>query len=336
MTSFSSMITIFTSTLLAFCLTVASPAFSIEDDNNQVTFPSKSPADLTALLSQEKDTPEIELKGILMLPKNVTAKIPAVIFLHGSGGLNRGYWYYAEELVAGGMAVLLVDSFGSRGVENTNTDKTVTLVTFGTMVGDAFGALTFLTSHPAIDPKKIALMGFSKGGVVALYCADKKTNRLLASDNLSFAGIIAVYPLCNMTFKNLEPTEAPLFIPIGELDDWTPAHWCQKYTDRMKGAGADVKLILYPDAYHAFIFPIPTPFTIPKAVNPSNCFNEVLDDGRFTVPNEESTLSEIEWRTSYIPTCRTLGATLGGGSPELREKFLQDVNEFLGTVFNLR
>ena len=335
MKSIISAMMLFSYLLITCCVIAHSPSISSAEDNILVSFPSKSPADLTALMSKPSDIPEIELKGSLKLPKNVTDKVPAVVFLHGSGGLRKSYWYYADKLVERGMAVLLVDSFGSRGVNNTNIDKTVTLVTYGTMVGDAFGALKFLAAHPAIDPSRIALMGFSKGGAVALYCADKKTSRLLAPDNVSFAGLIAVYPLCMTTFKNLEPTKAPLFIPIGELDDWTPAHWCQKYTDRMKAAGADVKLILYPGAYHAFIFPIPEPSRIPKVINPSNCFNEILDNGRLTVPNEKITLSEIEWRASYVPSCRTLGATLGGGTPELREKFFQDVIKFLAAVLKL-
>ena len=63
---------------------------------------------------------------------------------------------------------MLIDSFGSRGIKNTNADRTVALVSYGTIVGDAYGALKFMAAHPAIDPNRIALMGFSKGAAVTL------------------------------------------------------------------------------------------------------------------------------------------------------------------------
>jgi dienelactone hydrolase len=43
-------------------------------------------------------------------------------------------------------------------------------------------------------------------------------------------------------------------ILIGELDDWTPARDCSRDMARRSGEGAPVKLIVYPDAYHAFNF----------------------------------------------------------------------------------
>jgi dienelactone hydrolase len=55
----------------------------------------------------------------------------------------------------------------------------------------------------------------------------------------------------------------PTLILIGESDDWTPAEACRNMVDgrddwgvsRQKGEGAPVRLIVYPDAYHAFDIP---------------------------------------------------------------------------------
>ncbi|HEX9470507.1 MAG TPA: hypothetical protein VF957_13290 [Bradyrhizobium sp.] len=55
----------------------------------------------------------------------------------------------------------------------------------------------------------------------------------------------------------------PMLILIGERDDWTEA--CRDMVDgrddwglsRQKGEGAPVRLVVYPDAYHAFDVPNP-------------------------------------------------------------------------------
>ena len=44
----------------------------------------------------------------------------------------------------------------------------------------------------------------------------------------------------------------PTVILIGELDDWTPAPACKKLMARRGGEGAPIRLVVYPDAYHAF------------------------------------------------------------------------------------
>ncbi len=55
----------------------------------------------------------------------------------------------------------------------------------------------------------------------------------------------------------------PTLILIGEDDDWTPADACRKLVEgrddwgisRQKGAGAPIRLVVYPGAYHAFDVP---------------------------------------------------------------------------------
>ena len=52
----------------------------------------------------------------------------------------------------------------------------------------------------------------------------------------------------------------PILILIGEADDWTLAQECRNMVEgrddwgisRHKGGGAPIKLVVYPNAYHAF------------------------------------------------------------------------------------
>jgi dienelactone hydrolase len=62
-----------------------------------------------------------------------------------------------------------------------------------------------------------------------------------------FAAAVAYYPPCG------DPdVYAPTLILIGELDDWTPALPCREMMKRRSGRGASMRLVIYPNAYHAF------------------------------------------------------------------------------------
>ena len=75
----------------------------------------------------------------------------------------------ADELVAGGYVILLVDSYATRGI-----DQGCTLSAFATFFRrrpDAYGALVFLGRQSFVDPHRVAAVGFSSGAWVTLSVA---------------------------------------------------------------------------------------------------------------------------------------------------------------------
>lgn len=72
-------------------------------------------------------------------------------------------------LVSQGYVVLVVDSFATRQMKSTcaTTERDV-VFTISDRVYDAYGALDFLSKEPFVDASRVALMGFSAGGVTAL------------------------------------------------------------------------------------------------------------------------------------------------------------------------
>ena len=144
-----------------------------------------------------------------------------------------------------------LDSFSGRGIVNTINDQSQ-LDTLAMMV-DAYRALGTLAQHPRIDSNRIAVMGFSKGAVAAVYSSNKRFRQIYGPSNVEFAAHIGLYTPCNVTYRDDDKvTEKPIRLFHGVADDWVSIEPCRGYVGRLKNAGADVSLTEYPGAHHAF------------------------------------------------------------------------------------
>lgn len=173
---------------------------------------------------------------------------PAVVYLHGCGGLSESTRHRVADLMTGwGYVVLAVDSFATRGIKQS-CDQTST-----NRQGDAWGALRYLSSLGFIDPERIAIVGSSQGAIVGLQIASTHAVDLFAvPEKQKFKALVAYYPRCSVASDQLT---IPAVILIGELDDWTPASDCQRWMQGRADNGPSVKLVTYPGAYHAFDVP---------------------------------------------------------------------------------
>src|ERR1700722_2155834 len=59
----------------------------------------------------------------LQLPDGIKAKMPAVIILHGTGGIRYSGVYYAAALNRAGIATLEVDQWGGRGLTGAASNR---------------------------------------------------------------------------------------------------------------------------------------------------------------------------------------------------------------------
>ena len=117
------------------------------------------------------------LAGTLLIPKKGQRPLPAVITITGSGqqtrdeplpipnlGAYRPMRQIAESLAARGIAVLRVDD---RGVGGSGGRDTLMTATTSSFADDVRTEVAYLRSRPEIDPKRIALVGHSEGGIIA-------------------------------------------------------------------------------------------------------------------------------------------------------------------------
>jgi dienelactone hydrolase len=179
-----------------------------------------------------------------------------VVLVHGSGGIYpEEVTFWAKLLNAQGIAAFVIDIFGPRGVKSTGEDQSQ--VTFATDTADAFAALGMLASHPQIDPKRIAVMGFSRGGITAVRSGVTPIIKGATPAGLRFAAHIALYSggcsgILSVTPKAGTFSPEPMLFVHGDADDYAYLSDCRTYAQRIKAAGTPTELVVLPGARHKF------------------------------------------------------------------------------------
>ncbi|QOZ37943.1 dienelactone hydrolase family protein [Bradyrhizobium sp. CCBAU 53421] len=232
----------------------------------------------------------VTIAGELRIPKAGTDKLPAVVLLHGSGGIGGigsmiDEW--SRELNQLGIATLAVDSFASRGITST----VISQAQLGrlNMVADAYRALDLLAKHPRIDSNRVAIMGFSRGGQSALYSAMNRLYGTLGpANNLRFAAHIAFYPDCTTTYLgDADVSDKPIRMLHGTSDNYNPVAPCRAYAQRLTDDHRDVKLIEYPGVYHVFDAPaFRTPLISKGATTTRRC--QLMEGDDHQIINRET------------------------------------------------
>jgi dienelactone hydrolase len=127
---------------------------------------------------------------------------------------------------------------------------------------DAYRALDVLAKHPRVDPSRIVLMGFSRGGQATLYASLKRFHQTWNKSGVDFAAYIPFYPDCMTTYlSDTDVVDRPIRIFHGSADDYNPVAPCKAYVERLRSARHDVQLNEYANAQHSFDNPLnpPTP-----------------------------------------------------------------------------
>ena len=84
--------------------------------------------------------------------------------------------------------VMIVDGFTGRGLTQVSTDQA--LLGRLNFILDIYRGLDALAKHPRVDPQRVALMGFSRGGQAALYASLKRFHKTWNKSGIEFAAYL--------------------------------------------------------------------------------------------------------------------------------------------------
>ena len=291
-------------------------------DSGRISFQSLTfPATQLLTLSQEGTASVVW--GDLRIPGDRTRRLPAVILLHGAGGVspNLADWAYRFDRL--GIASFVVDSFSPRAIVETRTGQA--RISMSSRIVDAYRALELLATHPRLDLARIALMGFSQGGGVVLLARHARFQQLWMSGVRQFAAFLAFYPTaCNATLLGEDRVKGgPLRIFHGTADDKTIIGPCRELVERLRKTGQDVSLIEYPYAHHGFDI---------RTLPPSHYDAPVISSRNCVYVERAPAVFEVTSRDTGQPTrandCLSRGITLGYNA-QAHEQAIQDVKNFL-------
>jgi dienelactone hydrolase len=280
-------------------------------------------------LTGSKDGKPTIVAGVLRIPRAGTGRLPAVILLHGAGGIGGQVHYWQQQLNDIGIATFAIDYFTGRGIENMNADQTKLGVL--SPIIDVYRALALLGTHTRIDPNRIAVMGFARGAEVALDSSLTRFQKMYAPEGLSFAAYLSFYAWCNTRYLEDEAvSNKPIRLFHGAADDYTPVAPCRAYVERLRKAGKDVQLTEYPGVWHAFDNPLykETPVTSPTWQTRRRCSLKEETLGR--VVNVE-TKQPFTW----TDPCVEKGPHVAYNSAALNAATVA-VKEFLQSTFRLK
>ena len=156
-----------------------------------------------------------------------------------------------------GWVVLLVDSFGPRGVREICTSRTRPVEPGRERARDAYGALVYLQQQNFVRADRIALLGWSNGGSTVLWTIGTDSHARPAGLAHDFRAAVAFYPgvprRARVALVGHADPAPDAGRREGRLDTGRPLR--RSRLARAKHAGPAVEIVTYPAAFHYFDAP---------------------------------------------------------------------------------
>lgn len=206
------------------------------------------------LLAQPISYPagSISVPGFLCLPRGSSAS-PVVIVLHGSDGFKPNHEEIARKLAAEGFATLALSWFGGTSARSHWSEL---------RAGDILQSIAFLKQQSSVDANKLGLLGFSRGGGLALIMASLLPQTRAV---VNYFGLTAwrggLQEFDHLPINQSEPLDfirnlsCPVLSFHGTQDSVVSVENTLVLDRACKKYGVDHRYILYPDVNHSFVWP---------------------------------------------------------------------------------
>jgi dienelactone hydrolase len=171
---------------------------------------------------------------------------PAVILLHGlslPGGGNQTFEQICTDLAAQGYFAEFIEFYSQTGQGTRTTDNRY----YQIWLAEIRSGLDALDSNPGVDPRRVAMMGFSLGAFLSLTTGARNPGKL--------AAIVDYYGALPAPFHSGVRNLPPTLILHGAKDKLVPVARAYALDLMMTDAGMAHEIHIYPDAQHGFNFP---------------------------------------------------------------------------------
>ncbi|WP_159999165.1 dienelactone hydrolase family protein [Roseomonas sp. 18066] len=285
--------------------------------------PSLTLSDAQFLTGDAAGATPVTVAGELRVAQG-TGRLPVVVLMHGSGGIGPNIEMWSALFTARGISTFAIDGFTGRGLVSTSSDQ----ARLGrlNLIVDIYRSLEILAKHPRVDPQKIVLIGFSRGGQAAFYASLARFHQTWNRSGIGFAAYVPFYADCATRYiDDLKPVAAPIRLIHGEADDYNPLRSCAAQAERLKAAGVDIAVTTYPGAHHGFDTPLNDAAVVtPQSQTVRDCTIEERAPGQLINTATGAVFS-------YTDACVKLGPQVGG-HPQARAAAATAVVEFVTGV----
>jgi dienelactone hydrolase len=214
----------------------------------------------------------LRVNGFLGRPLHPSGRLPAIVWNRGGNrdfGATDGRWMVPY--VEAGYVAVGSQYRGGGGSEGTDTFG-------GADVEDVLNLVALLKRLPEVDPARIGMVGYSRGGMMTYRALREDARRGLNDIRVAatvgggadigdlderpdmlpvYLGTIGCAPwACPEEYADRSAVNwagelrAPLLLLHGEADDRVSVDQSRRLAEKMSGAGRTVKLIAYPGDDH--------------------------------------------------------------------------------------
>ncbi len=191
----------------------------------------------------------VELTGHLALPAEGAARpVPGVIVAHEAPGMNEHILGRAAALADLGYAAFALDMYGEAFPLPESMERHAALMQApGLMFRRASAALDVLAGQPAVDPERLAAIGYCQGGITALE---------LARGGASIRCAVGFHPgFVRAAGSADRPITAKVLMMTGDLDPVVSPDDRVAFAVEMTDKGADWQLHIFGGVGHTFTNP---------------------------------------------------------------------------------
>jgi len=172
----------------------------------------------------------------------------AMVLLHGRGASARDILTLVPEVEAPGWAYLAPQARGGTWYPNTFMAPLETNEPWLSSALDVVAGLLEQLDRAGIPLERTVLLGFSQGACLTLEYAARNARRYGGVVGLS-GGVIGPDGASRSDGGSLAGT--PAFLGCSDHDPHIPAYRVQHAAEVLRGLGADVTMVLYPDLGHS-------------------------------------------------------------------------------------